>query len=41
VFVDRRPSSVHAFAVGPDSERYGYVLANGLVAVARLPRSQF
>jgi WD40 repeat protein len=37
VFVDRRPSSVHAFAVGPDSERYGYVLANGLVAVARLP----
>jgi WD40 repeat protein len=37
VFVDRRPSSVHAFAFSPDPTRYGYVQADGVVAVARLP----
>jgi WD40 repeat protein len=39
VFVDRRPAAVHAFAYAPDGMRYGYVLSNGLVAVAALPMS--
>jgi WD40 repeat protein len=37
VSVDWRPASVHAFAFGPDDNRYGYVLSSGLVAVARRP----
>lgn len=37
VFGDRRPASVHAFAMAPHDTRYGYVLASGLVAVARRP----
>jgi WD40 repeat protein len=37
LFVDRRPSSVQAFAYAQDGMRYGYVLSNGMVAVAALP----
>jgi WD domain, G-beta repeat/WD40-like Beta Propeller Repeat len=37
VFIDSQPSPVHAFAYSPDGRRYGYVLANGLVAVAQSP----
>jgi WD40 repeat protein len=35
--VDKQPSAVHAFAFSPGGRFYGYILADGTVAVARTP----
>jgi len=37
IFIDDQRSAVHAFAFSPDGRFYGYILADGTVAVAQTP----
>ena len=38
-FIDYQPSPVHAFTISPSGKFYGYMLADGTVAVAPMPVS--